>query len=103
VSGKRRPDCYVVAPFSTRAARWSGSPAPANDHFAKLHNRNRSPVKPRPLIPTAPTLLALAQYASAQDEHPTRAEKATQAQVGTHIVAVNKGDAVAGIYAEDRQ
>jgi hypothetical protein len=45
----------------------------------------------------------LAQYASAQDEHPTRAEKATQAQVGTHIVALNKGDAVAGIYAEDRQ
>jgi hypothetical protein len=38
-------------------------------------------MKPRPLIPTVPALLALASYAPAQDKQPAGAEKAAHAQV----------------------
>jgi hypothetical protein len=35
-------------------------------------------MKPRPLIPTVPALLALASYTPAQDIQPTDTEKDTQ-------------------------
>ena len=63
-------------------------------------------MKPRPLIPTVPTLLALASYAPAQDKQPTDAEKAEYVQVDAYVGALNKGDAKAlcrGVYAEDTQ
>jgi hypothetical protein len=38
-------------------------------------------MKPRPLIPTVPALLALASYTPAHDKQPAGAEKAAHAQV----------------------